>query len=303
MELVGSQWVPEDAQWPPVLQRRSAGPADVQSSGHMASKAAVSLPESFKMDSGRIQNFQYVCSRASEGLPDSWTFSAEIVDLALSSMLLQAIRVLVRQEHGDLSSMTCSQLRYDFSRELSRPEWRSTFSLSSRSQSKFASLLALRITRRAPPEPISGSEETVNEDRAIRIARTIDCFIAINVNRHSPLFLMSLKRVREAVTKVLTNSLVMEQFEPPSAYRHGTTSSRVIGDETRNVSSGARNRELYALTMSELSENEDRMVRSMGLKVMEEDLRALVKRMKKIVGLNASVFKHIYTSRGMMLGS
>ena len=199
--------------------------------------------------------------------------------------------------------MTCSQLCYDLSRELSRPDWCSTFSLSSSYQSKFSSLLALRITRQNDSEASSGLAETEERDCTIKIARTIDCFIAINVNRQSPLFLMSLRKVREVVTKVLTNLLVMEHFEPPISIRHDTASSGLLANDERIAPSGARTRELYALAMADLCKDEERMIRLTGLEAIEGDLRTLVLRMKKIVGLNASVFKDIYCSPGMMVGS
>lgn len=59
VDLVFSDWSKGSRAWPPVVQRRVAGPGGVQLV-EASFQGSVDVPESLKMDSRRIKDFQYV---------------------------------------------------------------------------------------------------------------------------------------------------------------------------------------------------------------------------------------------------
>jgi len=66
VDLVSADWSSDSPIWPPVVQRRVIGPGELQFLEGKA-KNAVEVPESFKMDSRRIKEFQSVSFHQSPG--------------------------------------------------------------------------------------------------------------------------------------------------------------------------------------------------------------------------------------------
>lgn len=215
-------------------------------------------------------------------------------------MILLAIRDLIHKTHGSVSTSRLSLASTELGLASADPGWLSNIAPSPTSISDIACRLAIRIIR---PDCVDfgvmwhKSQDDVS--RLTKTARTIDRFIMTNVNRQSSLFMSSFKRVRNAVTQMLSDVLLAQRLDPTSM-QYDPRHDFGARDEG---SSPARARERHAAALYDFKDDEQRMLRSTGLQVVEADLTGLVRRMERIVGFHAGVFAALYEGRGMMVGS
>jgi len=225
------------------------------------------------------------------------------VDLTISSMLLLAVRDLLRQTHGAACSSRLAHIQFEIQHTFAQPSWFSQISTCSSTISDFALRLSMRIHGRDCPSGAISERSNSDIVCLTDTARTIDGFITANITYQSPLFISSFKGVRGAVTQLLTHELLVQLLDPAcDLYDESMTDSVPLQAE-HHLTPAARVREHHACSIREFRAEEERILRSTGLEVVEADLRGLVKRMERIVGFNADVFGDVYAGSGMMVGS
>ena len=209
-------------------------------------------------------------------------------------MLLLATRALLKTS-GTFSPSRLAGAKSDLEDRDAQPDWVAA---------DLAFRLAMRVHR---PDSLELGEiwETSREEmvKIKKTVQTIDIFITTSVNRQAPLFASLLKKLRGVVTKMLTNHLLADVSDRVSDRYDGSFAALTSREVDTRIPAPARARERHASAVLEARKEEERMLRSTGLEVVEGELRDLVRRMEKIVGLHAGAFKEVYTGRGMLVGS
>ncbi len=232
------------------------------------------------------------------------SFSADMMDFTITSMILLAVRDLIVQLHSTSSPSRLAKVSSELESTLAEPDWLKKVVSSCGNMSDLACRLSLHILR--PEWCESGEIWTKNSDDLAHLtetARIIDVFITTNVNRQSPFFISSLRRVRGVMTVILSNNLLSQRLEPISTHHDDLSSNFTGRANNTELSFPARVRERNASTLNRFKEEEEKLMRSTGLEVVEGGLRGLVKKMERIVGFNSRVFHEVYQKSGMMVGS
>lgn len=245
MEIVCRSW---SDSWPPVPQRRS--PTAIQVTE--IPPARVEVPESFKMDSRRIKNF-----------------NADLVELVITYLILRFLTGTAKKHNVHLS---VAQARADIEEAFST----GSIPLQADAQaesSDFAIRLAIRIVR--PGTVIAG----VNRKDLFTvefIARSIDAFCRIYIKPDSSVYLEAVKSVRAAITTSLTDSLLTDDVSPqrpiktPTAVRRAQRAQKALEPAVDNATLG----DLQAISsdIRELAEKMSRIV-SFNIKTFADTYR------------------------------
>ncbi|WWC59066.1 uncharacterized protein I303_101613 [Kwoniella dejecticola CBS 10117] len=313
MGLVCDQWN-ENSTWPPAVTKRamSSNGIPVLTSGDQPS---VEIPESFKMDSRRIKDFH-----------------SEVVDIAISHMILLAFRNLFNK-HNEKAAL--ENLQTSLKRARSDIEWTmdrlSAISRASEDQSvngdeeqglksDLAFRLALRIVRPSceTSEESSRLPSRAEMETVSRIASTLTTYLDVNLRQDSELLNGNISRLKLVLTKKLSDTLLGYRLNPTSTFfdasvdkclrRPVVTQEHDVQmdeeDERNNNDSSSRAiRERYETFLAKAEISESELIRSFGLEGVIEPIRDLTDRMIKIVAFNLSVFGESYAGQGMMVGS
>ena len=315
VDLVFANWATlSDEVWPPVIQRRLTGPACIQLGG--TSLGSVIIPESFKMDSRRIKNF-----------------NAEVVDLAITHMIVLAFQGLYVGAHPNASKIQVKEClavaRSDVEQVLDTDgSFRNT--MPTDDVSDLALRLATRVVR-----PLHGHDETTpcvlsrsDLTRVHHMARTLDMMFAAHVQRDSPMYLAAVQQVRHVLTLLLTNILLSTRVRSLSPYRgemddttdenedmadiemyEGYSSSPLSSLSSSSLSNGStspptpssiRARHLAELVRS--TEEEDMLMDKYAMGSIRGEMRDLAGRMSKITTFNLKVFEETYAEAGFVVG-
>ena len=316
MELVFSDFSSTSSIWPPIVQSRLHGTASVQlAEGFDTGK--VVLPESFKMDGRRIRNF-----------------NSDVIDLAILHIVMQRIRATLERTRP-LSketerSATMAIIRADVESEIS--ENGGVLRIAPIAQGDVSSLSLQILTRIYSPGSRSTTDSTgpmIHSPEVLariqRDAEAMDDYFAQSIRPDSETFDAASKRVRQALTLILTNNLLRERCDPSSkhyippealhnipvaemqsmapeflSHLSGAEVEQVGIHLQRNPPLVARTRLNYIRDQHKFAERD--LLRSLGLTDLEVELRAVVKNMKKIVGFNLRCFLDVYCERGMVVG-
>ncbi|WWD08070.1 hypothetical protein V865_006180 [Kwoniella europaea PYCC6329] len=313
LDLVCGPWDRDRTSWPPIVSRRALGCNGIPVLDGL-SKPSVDVPEAFKMDSRRLREFH-----------------AEVVDIAISHMILLAFRNYFNQYNGKVSAEV---LRLNLDKARKDIEWMNdNFSVigpTCGSDADLAFQLASRIVR--PESPNSSSEETARglpstkEMKLIsNLTSTFTEFFEINFSRDSDLFIGNLNRLKNFLNKILSDVLLGYRLNPTSTFfdsnvnkcleKKSNTSTNistvtvidgleVAKDEDNEIKSYPREiRERYKLFLSKCKQEESDMIKSFGFEGVIEPIKDLTERMIKIVAFNLSVFGENYASNGILVGS
>ncbi|WVQ68861.1 uncharacterized protein L199_007070 [Kwoniella botswanensis] len=313
LDLVCGPWDRDRTSWPPIVSRRALGCNGIPVLDGL-SKPPVDVPEAFKMDSRRLKEFH-----------------AEVVDIAISHMILLAFRNYFNQYNGKVSAEV---LRLNLDKARKDIEWMNdNFSVigpTCGSDADLAFQLASRIVR--PESPNSSSEETARglpstkEMKLIsNLTSTFTEFFEINFSRDSDLFMGNLNRLKNFLNKILSDILLGYRLNPTSTFfdsnvnkclekksKSSTNIStvtvidgpEVAKDEDDEIKSYPREiRERYELFLSKCKQEESDMIKSFGFEGVTGPIKDLTVRMIKIVAFNLSVFGESYASNGILVGS
>ncbi|WWC67548.1 uncharacterized protein I206_101457 [Kwoniella pini CBS 10737] len=213
IELVFEQWDSEKSIWPPTVTKRVIGSngIPVLDSIH---KSSIKIPESFKMDTRRIRDFH-----------------SEVIDIAISHMVLLAFRDLFNQHNGKVSpevlQSVLKKARSDIewtTDQLSTISKKSEESITTTEEQKLKSdlafILALRIVR-----PNSGLTDEINnlpnqEEMKIvsKIASTLTTYLNVNLTQDSNLLKGNMKRLKIFLIEKISNILLSYRLNPTSTF-------------------------------------------------------------------------------------
>ena len=218
-------------------------------------------------------------------------------------MLLLALRTLASNTHRLASPVLLGEIHLEVKNTLAQPGWLHKIASHPSKISNFSIRLALRILRVNVSHDYDLWEKS-HEDIVdlTDLAQTIDHFIVRNVNAQSALFITTFKRVRTAITRLLTNALLSSRLDPSSRIYDQCVATPMAGYTSKSPIPIATARERQTQAFARIVEEEGKMLRLTGLDHVETDLRDLVKRMGVILELNASVFGEVYRGPGMMIG-
>ncbi|WVW78870.1 hypothetical protein I302_100833 [Kwoniella bestiolae CBS 10118] len=318
MDLVFGHWDLGSTSWPPVVTRRAVGSNGIPVlEGSL--KDPVDVPEALKMDSRRIKDFH-----------------SEVVDIAISHMVLLAFRNYFNQHNGKVSAEV---LRLNLNKARADIEWTidklSVMGSSTEAESDLAFRLALRIVRpdTSSESPSRGIPSPEEMKLVSQLSSTLTGFLALNLSRDSKLFKGNLNRLKSYLTKLLTDVLLGYRLNPTSTFfdatvnrclekkKNGLVSSAahipasaqeediiVEGEEQEEEDKEIRSypreiREKYESFCTKCQSEEAELIKSYGLEGVIEPIKELSERMIKIVAFNLSVFGENYAGNGMMVGS
>ena len=293
-ELVCADWSGLSPEWPPVPPRRSVGTVGIHLT-EMAPTLPVVVPESFKMDSRRIKNF-----------------NAELTELALTHMILVMLRDLMVNTRPIISQLDIARILKEARQDVDHMfdtlgSYRSA--QAGEDLSDLAMRLAVRIVKREtsygarPAVTSAGDLATIDST-----ARTIDSFLTSHVQADSPVFTSALKDVRLAASTLLTNTLLAQQASADLEKAVDDSDDvEMEGPATESPSTPFRMAPsvLRARRQAELAKvqaEEEVMLARRGLGVLGKDLRDLSDKMVRIVAFNIKVFEGTYQEKGMMVG-
>ncbi|WVF70181.1 hypothetical protein IAT40_004969 [Kwoniella sp. CBS 6097] len=331
LDLVFADWIPESASWPPLVQRRAMGANGIPVL-ETPVKSPVEIPESFKMDSRRIRDF-----------------NAECIDLAATNVIMRAVKDKYLEIHGPRK--TCLEMNADFiSHTRADIEW-TMDKLASTSDSTDATgwsqdvdqqnraallsdlgfRLALRVLRPAYIEThMSPSRDQMQG--ISQLSQTFTDILQDVISRDSPLVQTVLSQVRSYLSKVLTGVLLGYRINPTSTFydanagkclkRNNSISTATAAlsmdpsieeDDDTNASaatewSGPRSasresRERHEAHVAEQEEEKSALLKMWDLESVAEPLKDMTERMIKIIAFNLSVFRDVYAGSGLMIGS
>ena len=204
MEVVCGDWTET---WPPVPPRRSSTAIQLAD----ITPTQVDVPESFKMDSRRIKNF-----------------NADLIELSITHLILRYTHGIGKTHDLPISMV---EIRKDIEEAFitgdipPRP-------LKEGEISDFAIRLSTRIIK--PNTVLQGMEKKDLVDIE-HIARSIDIFGQKYINKESTLYLDAIKEIRKSTTTILTDILLDEHCSTKCPTTRPETVSW-LGNEVRELS-------------------------------------------------------------------
>lgn len=197
IDLVFGDWVEDSEAWPPVVPSRCPGSP---STGQVFPTKVI-VPELFKMDSCRLKNFH-----------------AEMVDIAIAKSILSAFK-----EHYLRQNPTASAEEIEAQVAQVRESYKHVMTLGNglaRTASDCPSDLSLHMAHRivfAREVYATGPRSQAHVEVVNRLAQDFDRLIADQfARRDSETYLVALKDLRQLVSVMLTNSLLVHRVQPES---------------------------------------------------------------------------------------
>ncbi|WVQ97695.1 hypothetical protein IAU59_004809 [Kwoniella sp. CBS 9459] len=322
LDLVFADWTSGSATWPPLVQRRTMGANGIPVL-ETPVKSPVEIPESLKMDSRRIRDF-----------------NAECIDIAITNIVLRAVKDKFLEVHSPrkISSEVVSAF---LERTQSDIEWTmdkiassatattesvDTTAANAALLSDLGFRLALRVLRPAhieqQPSPNKSEMQAISQ-----MSQGFNDILQTVISRESPLVASTLSHVRCYLSKVLTGVLLGYRVNPTSTFydanagkclrRNNSISTATAAltmdsseDEgstsvgrTGPMSTARETRERHEAYIAEHEEEKLSLLKTLELDGVAEALSDITERMIKIIAFNLSVFRDVYAGPGMMVGS
>ena len=287
--------------WPPIVHSRLHGAASVQLAEGTETGNVV-LPESLKMDSRRIKNF-----------------NADAIDLAILHEIMVMARKLWERNLPNSSVQDMASYMKSVREDIEAGIMEAGGALrASLFSGPDASSLALKLVTRIYKSKLgdSGPGPTIfpphKLKRMMKDAMALDQYLYIVIRPESPTYNLAFGRVRQALSTILTNNLLVELFDPTSTLYESLQHARMSPDISEPLTQlslvdlpknpGLLIRERLAAVKSQHREAELDLLSELGLLDLEDEVLGLVKNMKRIAGFNLRCFVGVYGEKGMVVG-
>ncbi|OCF38891.1 hypothetical protein I317_07340 [Kwoniella heveanensis CBS 569] len=312
LDLVFADWTPEPSSWPPLVQRRAMGANGIPVL-EAPVRSPVDVPESLKMDSRRIRDF-----------------NAECIDISVTNIILRAAKDKLLGTHGVRKVNSEAMMSNFLSRTRADIEWTmdklaspaksadapasssSSYDVDQQTRSGLLSdlgyRLALRVLRPAPAET---HIHTNTEDmQAIgRMAQGFTDLLSVvvltgvllgyRINPTSTFYDVNAGKCLKRNNSISTATAALSM--DPSTEEDDLIGSAV--DWTGPRSAAREVRERHDAYVVEQEQEKSVLLNTLNLESVAEPLRDMTERMIKIIAFNLSVFRDVYAGPGMMIGS
>ncbi|ORX36169.1 T-complex protein 11-domain-containing protein [Kockovaella imperatae] len=287
MDLVFSDFSP--VSWPPIVQSRLHGAASVQLA-EGTETGGVILPESFKMDSRRIKNF-----------------NADVIDLSILHIVMGTAKKLWKRHHPHVKDASfVKTVREDI--EAAIMEGGGTLPLKDDSLSLNFVTRVYKGNESAPSVYPSAQLHAMTRE-----AQGIHDFLRTAIRPDSSSYSTASDRVRKALTLILSNMFAADQLDPTSAHYESDPRSptpsyvrlanlSIADAEPVRSNPSLVARELHAAVQANHREAEFELLSALDLLDLKGEMTELAKNMKRIAGFNLRCFASLYGGKGMVVG-